>query len=280
MRSKFQCLAGLTFKSCLVFIDDVIIISKTFDEHLSHLTTVFQRIRSAGLKLKPSKCHFAAPKVHYLGHIISKDGVSVDPEKVELIKNFPTPKNQTNVRAFLGISGFYRRFCHDYAKIATPLNELLKSDIPFAWNPDAEKAFITLKEKLITTPILAFPDFKKTFLLYTDASNKAIGYILGQKDDEGREHVIAYGGRALQNAELKYGITEKETLALVSAIKHFRVYLMHNKFIAITDHSAIKYLKDTKDPTGRLGRWALFLQSFDFEVVYKPGVTHKNADVS
>ena len=273
-----RVLAGLTFKMCLVFIDDIICLSQNFEDHLSHLTMIFDRIRKAGLRLKPSKCHFAAARVNYLGHVVSKDGVSVDPAKIDLVKNFPTPKSQHDVRSFLGLANYYRRFVKNFSQIAAPLNDLLKKDTKMNWNASAEEAFQTLKQALTSAPVLAFPDFAKQFILYTDASNRAIGYVLGQRDDEGRERVIAYGGRALHQAETRYGITEKETLALVDGIRHFKVYLTHNKFLVYTDHSATKFLHNIKDPTGRLGRWALFLQAYDYEIIHRPGRIHNNAD--
>ena len=273
-----QVLAGLTFKNCLVYIDDIICLSKDFKEHLTHLTAIFGRIRDAGLRLKPSKCHFAAEEVQFLGHVVSKDGVSVDQRKIELVKNFPTPKSQHDVRSFLGLANYYRRFVKNFSAIATPLNDLLKIDQKFTWTTAAENAFQQLKTALTTAPILVYPDFTRQFILSTDASHTAIGYVLGQRDDAGRERVIAYGGRALRGAEIRYGITEKETLALVDGIRHFKVYLTHAKFLVYTDHSATKFLQNTKDPTGRLGRWALFLQSYQYDIVHKPGRIHNNAD--
>ena len=148
----------------------------------------------------------------------------------------------------------------------------------FTWTTAAENAFQQLKTALTTAPILVYPDFTRQFILSTDASHTAIGYVLGQRDDAGRERDIAYGGRALRGAEIRYGITEKETLALVDGIRHFKVYLTHAKFLVYTDHSATKFLQNTKDPTGRLGRWALFLQSYQYDIVHKPGRIHNNAD--
>jgi hypothetical protein len=245
---------------------------------LEHLTEIFDRIRQAGLKLKPTKCNFASASVNYLGHVVSKTGVSVDPAKIQLVAEFPTPKNQHDVRSFIGLANYYRRFVKNLSNIATPLNDLLKADQPFRWTEEAEQAFQQLKKALTSAPILAYPDFQRQFILYTDASNKALGYVLGQRDDQGRERVIAYGGRALRGAKLNYGITEKETLALVDGVKNFKVYLSHAKFLVYTDHSAIKFLNSTRDPTGRLGRWSLFLQAFDFEIVHKARRIHTNAD--
>ena len=166
----------------------------------------------------------------------------MDPAKIDLVKNFPTPKSQQEVRSFLGLVNYYRRFVKNFSAIAAPLNALLKNQVKFDWNQFADRSFQTIKAALTTAPILAYPDFSRQFILYTDASNQAIGYILGQKDEQGKETVIAYGGRALPGAELRYLITEKETLALVDGIRHFKVYLAHAKFLVYTDHSATKFL--------------------------------------
>ena len=271
-------LAGLTFQSCLVYVDDIIIMSKTFEEHLAHLRAVFERLKAANLKLKPGKCRFGKNKVEYLGHIISKEGLSVDPKKVQIIKDFPRPRTQTEVRSFLGCCNYYKKFCKNFAMIARPLNKLLMKDVSFAWTDETEDCFQNLKEILTTAPILAFPDFDRQFIVYTDASHTAIGYILGQRDERGKERVVAYGGRALRGAELRYTITEKETLALVEACKTYRPYLLNSKFLVYTDHTATKFLQNVRDPTGRLARWALTLQAFSYDIVHKPGRTHSNAD--
>ena len=231
------------------------------------------------MKLKPSKCHFAAKEVKYLGHCFTQEGIGVDQEKITAVINFPTPKNQTGVRAFLGLSGYYCRFVKGYAAIARPLNQLLGKDMKFIWTEDCEAAFNTLKEKLTSPPILAFPDFSEDskFLLYTDASNQSIGYVLGQKDKEGREVVIGYAGRSLRPAEKNWGISDLEGLALVEGIRYFHTYLANRSFTVYTDHIALQTLKENKS-TGRLGRWAVFLQGYLYEVIYKSGKHHGNAD--
>jgi hypothetical protein len=162
----------------LVYVDDVIIWSKDFESHLQHLDLVFQRLRMANLTLRPNKCEFAKPEILYLGHFISRQGIKVDPSKIEAVKSFPTPQNQHDVRSFLGLSDYYRKYVKGYAKIATPLNRLLTKDISFKWTNDCENAFKTLKQALITAPVLGYPNFNKPFILASDASGSAIGYIL------------------------------------------------------------------------------------------------------
>lgn len=170
-------LKGLTWKHCLVYIDDIIVWSDNFDNHLKHLDLVFQRLRKANLTLKPLKCSFAKAEVTYLGHIISKDGIKVNPSKIEAVKSFPIPQNQHDVRSFLGLANYYRKFVKGYSKLALPLNRLLTKNTPFKWTTECQDAFKLLKEKLTNTPLLAYPDFRRQFILSCDASGMAIGYI-------------------------------------------------------------------------------------------------------
>jgi len=163
------------------------------------------------------------------------------------VKTFPQPKNTTDVRAFLGLANYYRQFIKGFADIAAPLNQLLVKGAKFEWNESCEKAFSELKRRLITSPILAFPEFNKEFILYTDASGFSISYILGQKDSHGRETVVAYGGRALRHAEKKWSISDRECLALVEGVKHFRIYLANKKCQVFTDHSAFTFVKRIKE---------------------------------
>ena len=273
-----EVLRGLTWKHTLTYVDDILIYSKNFTSHLTHLKQVFDRLKSAGLKLKPSKCNFAAKQVTYLGHIFSKNGISVDPAKTKVVKDFPVPRNQTQVRAYLGLCNYYKKYVKNFSEIASPLNNLLKKDVPFEWTPKCQVAFDTLKERLISPPVLSYPHFDRKFILYCDASNFSISYILGQKDENNREYVIAYGGRALSDTEKRYPITHLEGLALVEGIKNFHVYLSHKPFVVYTDHAAFKWIKTNKNITGRLARWSILLQSYDFEVIHKPGKLNTNAD--
>lgn len=272
-----EVLRGINYKFALVYIDDCLIFSHTFEEHLQHLSEVFERFRQANLRLKPSKCMFAAKEVKFLGHVFSEKGLSVDSEKVSAVTEYPRPKNQTDVWAFLGLANYYRRFIKDFANVAKPLNDLLRKDVVFAWSESCEKAFCLLKERLTKAPVLTFPDFDKEFTLYTDASQLAISFILGQKDEKGRERVISYGGRALRAGERNWGISDLEGLALVEGIRYYHVYLANHKFTVVTDHIALSTLRDNRT-TGRLGRWAVFLQGYQYEVVYKKGKLHTNAD--
>ena len=184
-------LKGLTWKHCLVYIDDIIVWSDNFENHLKHLSLIFQRLRDANLTLKPLKCSFAKSEVNYLGHIISKDGIKVNPSKIDAVKSYPLPKNQHDVRSFLGLANYYRKFVKGYSKIALPLNRLLTKNTLFKWTQDCQTAFDSLKQASTNTPILAYPNFQKQFILSCDASGMAIGYVLAQIGDDDKEHVIA-----------------------------------------------------------------------------------------
>ena len=271
-------LKGLTWKHCLVYIDDIIVWSDNFENHLQHLDLIFQRLREANLTLKPTKCVFAKSEVTYLGHIISHDGIKVDPSKIQAVQSFPLPRNQHDIRSFLGLANYYRKFVKGFSKIALPLNRLLTKDVPFKWTNDCQRAFDELKQALTTTPVLAYPDFNKPFILSSDASNMAIGYVLSQIGDDGKEHVIAYGGRALNSAEKAYSVTEQEMLALISAVTHFRVYLLNNQFTVYTDHKALTWLTTIKHTNNRLIRWVFRLQEYSFDVKHRPGTKHQNSD--
>ncbi|MEW8547939.1 MAG: reverse transcriptase domain-containing protein [Candidatus Thiodiazotropha sp.] len=278
-----QVLKGLNWKFVLCYIDDILVFSPNFTEHLEHLGEVFQRLREAKLTLKPSKCSFAVDKVIYLGHVITKEGVSVDSDKTEKVNTFPPPKSQKELRGFLGLCNYYRRFVKDFSKICIPLNRLLKKEQRkrFAtgdWNPECQEAFEKLKTALTTAPVLAYPDMNKPFVLSTDASGHALGYVLGQLDSSGKEHVIAYGGRALRPDERKWAVTELECLAVIVGIETFKHYLSQHKFKVFTDHKALQWLDNVKNPTGRLGRWAMKLQQHNFEIVHRQGTRNQNAD--
>ena len=279
----FQCvmaqvLQGINFKYALVYVDDILVHSATFDEHLVHLQNVFDRLNEANLKLQPKKSQFAAKSVEYLGHYFSPKGLSLNPNKVHSVQTFPVPKTRKQLKSFLGLTNYYRRFVKDYAKITVPLNKLLRKDVDFLWTNDCDLAFNLLKQKLTSAPILAFADTHKPFFLSVDASGSAIGYILGQHDNQNREVVISYGGRALRGTELKWSVCERECLALVEAIKQFHPYLANSHFTVYSDNIALKWLQKIRDQNGRLGRWSIKLQGYNFTVVHKAGVKNQNAD--
>ena len=234
-------------------------------------------VKDSGLKLKAKKCQFARKEVSYLGHIISRDGMRPDPEKIDKILHFPRPSDVSTLRSFLGLASYYRRFIQGFAKIATPLHELLRKDQEFVWSENCENSFKQLCTILTTSPVLVYPNCNEPFTLYTDASGKAIGSVLTQIRD-GKEHPVAYASRSLQKAEQKYGISEQEALAVVWSIKIFRHYLYGTHFTVVCDHQSLKWLMTTTSASARLQRWALMLQEYDFEVKYRPGTANRNAD--
>lgn len=271
-------LAGLSPEECLIYLDDVIIFSSSFIDHLKSLYNVLERLRSSGLRLKLKKCQFAKQQVLYLGHIVSSKGVQPDPKNTEAVILFPTPTDIKELRQFLGLTNYYRKFIKDYAKIANPLYELTrKTARGYQWSSSCQESFETLKQKLVNPPVLVYPDFRVPFIVHTDASESAIGGILSQ-NQEGRERVIAYWSRQLQKSERNYSTIEREALAVISAVKEFYPYLYGFNFTLVTDHNPLTTLKALKDVGGRLARWMLFLQQFSFEFQYKPGSQHTNAD--
>ena len=262
----------------IVYADDILLYSADVNVHLKHLEQVFKTLRKAGLRLRPDKCLFAHSQVTYLGHQISKEGISVNPEKTKAIMTFPIPTTPTQVRAFLGVCQYYRRFVRHFSDVASSLNNLLKKGAKFVWDSQCQNSFDKLKVLLSSPPILAFPNFEKEFILYTDASTAAISYILGQRDDRGREVVISYGGRSLRDTERRWAISELECLAMVEGIRQYHVYLSDRPFTVITDHAALQYIQNYKLNSGRLCRWSVFLQQYRYTVKYKKGSLHKNAD--
>ena len=273
-------LAGLQWSHCLVYLDDVIILGKTFSDHLANLKLFFDRIREAGLKLQPKKCKFAQHEVQFLGHIVSDKGVSTDLKKVEEVATWPTPRITKEVQQFLGFAGYYRRFIRDFAEIARPLHKLTERSATFKWTTDCQNAFDKLKQCLTTAPVLAYPDYTKPFLLDTDASDSGIGAVLSQEDDHGRERVIAYASRLLSKSERQYCVTRREMLAVVVFTKHFRLFLLGHNLTLRTDHGSLTWLKNFKEPEGQTARWLEQLQEFDFSIVHRPGKKHMyiNAD--
>ena len=277
-RLMYKVLGNLLWKNAMAYMDDVVIFSPTYEQHLKDVEAVLQKIQAAGLKIKPPKCSFAKTEVQYLGFIISAEGVMCDPVNTDKVKAFRTPANRRDVRSFLGLTSYYRRFISQYANLAKPLYELTKDDVQFKWTDKEQRAFETLRERLITPPVLAYPDMSKDFIVATDASGVGLGAVLKQKDEQGKERVIAYASRILNKAERNYSTTERECLALKFATTIFRPYLYGTRFTVITDHQSLVYLKSMKNLNGRLARWKLHLLDFEFDIVYKKGKLNTDAD--
>ena len=269
---------SMTYSNCLVYLDDVLVFSNSFHSHLNDLEQVFCRLRKANLKLSPSKCTFATKSIKFLGHIISSDGIRVNPEKTKALLTYPAPRNVRDLRSFLGSTNYFKRYIKDYAAKAAPLTALLKADKPYNWTSDCQTSFETLKTALSSPPVLAYPDFDRPFTLSTDASGSAIGYILEQPDKDGHLRAIAYGGRALRAHEKKWTISELECLAVIEGIRCYHHFLADKPFDIYTDHSALKWLMNIKLSAGRLARWALLLQAYQFRIFHRPGKQNKVAD--
>ncbi|MCH79728.1 Ty3/gypsy retrotransposon protein, partial [Trifolium medium] len=275
--STFQNLMNNVFRSVLrkhvlVFFDDILIYSKDWDSHIKHLKEVLNLLSVHNLVANRKKCSFAQRSVEYLGHLISGGGVAVDPNKVVSVVQWPQPRNVKGVRGFLGLTGYYRKFIKDYGKIAKPLTELTKKE-GFKWNEGAQLAFEVLKTKLTTAPVLALPDFSKSFVIECDASGIGLGAILMQD-----KKPIAYFSKALGVKNLTKSAYEKELMAVVLAIQHWRPYLLGRKFVVSTDQKSLKQLMQQKIVTAEQQNWAAKLMGYDFDIVYKQGKLNKGAD--
>lgn len=238
-----QIYKGITYKYVVVYLDDTNVFSRTFNDHIKHLREVFTRIRNAGLKLNIEKCNFWQRKLSFLGHIIEAKGISPDPDKIIAVQNIQPPKSVTQLRSFLGLAGYYRRFIKNFLSIAQPLNQLLHKDTKYEWNPACQKAFEDLKQRLVTASILAYSNYRKKFILATDASYHRFEATLSQVAEDQKEHLIAYASKSLLKEEVNYGASELECAVIVWAIEHFYKYLGTEHFTLITDHSALVWLK-------------------------------------
>lgn len=247
------------------------------EEALARLEVIFQRLREAKLKLKPKKCHLLKRSVQYLGHVVSADGVTTDPEKIEAVKKWKCPETVTEVRSFLGLASYYRRFIQGFSDIARPLHRLTEKSREFEWTNDCDKAFAELKERLISAPILSYPLPECDFILDTDASGYALGAVLSQIQD-GREKVIAYASRSLTKPEKNYCVTRRELLAVIFALKHFKPYVYGRAITLRTDHGALRWLTNFKDPEGQLARWLETISQYNITLIHRPGRQHGNAD--
>ncbi|CAK8692643.1 unnamed protein product [Clavelina lepadiformis] len=270
-------LHGVEWKGVLAYLDDVIVYGRSFEEHLERLKLVFERIKAAGLTLKPTKCTLFNAEVHFLGHVVSRRGVKCDPNKTKAVVEWPIPRCVKHVRQFVGLTSYYRKFIKNYANIAAPLHKLTEKGKKFSWTKECQTAFENLKGALVSSPVLRYPDFNNSFILDTDASDLVIGCVLSQ-NVSGGEHVVAYGSRSLSKSERNYSTTRKELLAIVYASKLFRCYLLGNKFLLRTDHSSLRWLWRSKEMYGQCARWVEHLSAYEFELVHRVGNKHQNAD--
>ncbi|KAL0534284.1 hypothetical protein IC582_028573 [Cucumis melo] len=257
----------------IVFIDDILIYSKTEAEHEEHLRMILQTLRDNKLYAKFSKCEFWLKQVSFLGHVVSKAGVSVDPAKIEAVTGWTRPSTVSEVRSFLGLAGYYRRFVEDFSRIATPLTQLTRKGAPFVWSKACEDSFQNLKQKLVTAPVLTVPDGSGSFVIYSDASKKGLGCVLMQQGK-----VVAYASRQLKSHEQNYPTHDLELAAVVFALKIWRHYLYGEKIQIFTDHKSLKYFFTQKELNMRQRRWLELVKDYDCEILYHPGKANVVAD--
>ena len=281
---SFQCMMETVFTEEIgnhlaIYIDDLNVYSENFEQHLIHLKGILEKCKKYGLKLKKEKCKFACEELEFLGHVISKDGLAPDDRKIKAINEFPAPTNVEKIRSFLGMTGFYRQFIQDYSEITQPLTDLLKKGVSFKWTQERQDAFDTLKQCLISSPILAHPKQDGMFTVTTDASDTALGAVLSQKD-QGTDYVISYASKKLNPTETRYHINEKEGMAIVWAVhKKFRRYLHGRQFKIITDsNTAISMIVKTTPHSARVARWVMILQEYNFTIEHRAGALNPVAD--
>ncbi|GKA22532.1 putative reverse transcriptase domain-containing protein [Tanacetum coccineum] len=261
-------------KFVIVFIDDILIYSRNEKEHEEHLKTNSESLlKKEELYAKFSKCEFWINTVKFLGHVIDSSGIHVDPAKIEAVKNWASPTTPSEIRQFLGLAGYYRRFIEGFSKIAKPMTELTQKNQKFDWGEEQEEAFQLLKQKLCAAPILALPEGSEDFVVYCDASIKGLGAVLMQ-----RMKVIAYASRQLKIHEKNYTTHDLELGAVVFALKIWRHYLYGTKCVVFTDHKSLQHILDQKDLNMRQRRWIELLSDYDCEIRYHPGKANVVAD--
>lgn len=295
-----KCMGDMNLKEVVVFLDDVIVFSKTLEEHEARLTKVLNRLKEYGLKLSPEKCKFFQSSVRYLGHVVSERGVETDPEKISALKTWPVPKHLKELKAFLGFCGYYRKFIKGYSSIMKPLNDLTSGYPPSGkhskskerggqyyhpkepflnrWTPACQQAFELIKEKLTSSPVLAFANPAIPYILHTDASSTGLGAALYQ-EQEGQLRAVAYASRGLSRSESRYPAHKLEFLALKwSVTEKFSDYLYGNQFTVVTDSNPLTYILTSAKLDATSYRWLAALSTFSFKLQYRPGKQNGDAD--
>ena len=260
-------------KFVVVFIDDILIYSKSVEEHENHLRIVLQLLQEKKLYAKLKKCEFWLDSVAFLGHVVSKDGIAVDPKKVEAVVEWNRPNSVTEIRSFLGLAGYYRRFVEGFSHLAMPLTRLTQKGAKFEWTGKCEESFQELKKRLVSAPILTIPSGSGGFTIYSDASRKGLGCVLMQHGK-----VVAYASRQLKPYEQNYPTHDLELAAVVFALKIWRHYLYGEQCEIFTDHKSLKYLFTQKELNMRQRRWLELLKNYDLTISYHPGKANVVAD--
>ena len=277
MRLMNLVLSGLQFEQCVCYLDDILIFADSLDSHFVRLEEVLKRLLQAGLKIRPDKCELLQRKVRFLGYVVQESGISVDPSKTDVVKNWPVPRNVSEVSSFTGFCNYYSRLLPQYTKTIQPLYDLTKKNASFVWSDDCQQAFDKLKCMLTESPIVGFPKGSGEFILDTDACDRSIGAVVSQMQD-GVEVVICYGSRTLSKPEINYTTTRKELLAIIFFMSYFKQYLLGKKFLVRTDHSALSYLQRAPNLMGQQARWQEKLGDFSFDIIHRSGAKHGNAD--
>src|SRR6266542_1413449 len=262
----------------VVYLDDILICSDTFEEHLAHLRKVFIKLREANLVIKLKKCKFGQRKIKFLGHTIRTDRLRTDSKNIKKIINCPVLIEIIGVRKFIGLCNYYRKFIKDLSKLSKSLRQLLKKDVKFLWRPKEQETFEKLKKLLTEASVLLFSNFNKPFILYTDASLKGLGAVLEQEDENKNLRLIAYASKSLILVEKNYHTTDLECLAIIWSVKHFHKYLINKSFKIFTDHSALKSLQKISELIRRKARWIMELQQYNFTIKHRSGKKNQNAD--
>ena len=270
-------LAPFLSKFCCVYLDDILIYSRSAAEHADHLAQVLQALSQAQLFAKLEKCEFGLETVQFLGHVVSASGLAVDPAKIAALREFPTPTSITHLRSFLGLANYYRRFISQYAHTALPLTKLTGKETPWTWGPTQQDAFEQLKLKLTSAPLLRMPDFSRPFFVTADACQYALGAVLEQDFGLGRQPV-AFLSKKLTDAQRNYCPGDQEALAVVTALQEWRCYLHGSHFIVNSDHRTLQRLQTQANISGRRARYAEFLQEFDCSLQYIKGSHNVVAD--
>ena len=277
-----RVIQGLEYEIALAYLDDVIVFGPTLDVTMDRMVTVLERLRSANLKLKAKKCILFSKKVNYLGHVITAEGVMTDPKKIEAVVNWHVPRTVRQVRAFMGMINYYSRFIPNLQHIARPLHDITKKNAKFKWTNAHNEAFQTLKQKLVSAPIMSYPKKEGMFILDTDASDKCYGAVLSQlqTDEYGNveEKTIAYASKVFKERESKYCARRRELLAIINFVKHFDVYLRGPTFLIRTDHASLRYIKTVQTLPAQFFRWIMLLEEYSYKIEIRKGVLHGNAD--
>ncbi|CAM1296766.1 Uncharacterised protein r2_g608 [Pycnogonum litorale] len=274
-----EVLGELRWKVCLVYMDDVIIYGKTFQEMCDNLDKVLEKLETAGLRIKLEKCHFGVQEIEYLGYLVGKGMIKPSPSNIEVILNYPVPTSVKELHRFIGMASYYRRFIQGFSQLTDPLRKLLRNKVEWNWKEEQVQAFDILKQKLSSSPVLTTYDPSLSVEIRTDASGHGIGAILTLKDDDGIRGVVSYASRHLSKAELNYSTTEKECLAVVWAVtEKFRPYIEGRHFEVVTDHAALAGEFNFKNPSNRILRFVTRLMGYDFVIHYKKGCQNSDAD--